>query len=83
MIKINTKLNIEIGPVSSHAMQYDEAVLYCFSLNIDGKIGWRMPTESEYYDEEYRKCIPDCGWFKGRKSVLKLQVTPVRDLKDD
>lgn len=79
MIKINKELNIEIAPESSQSMSYDEAILYCFLLNIDGKIGWRMPREVEY-----RNCITGCGWFKNRITALsKLQVTPVRDLKDD
>jgi hypothetical protein len=28
-------------------LTYDEAVFYCFLLNIDGKIGWRLPTVYE------------------------------------
>jgi hypothetical protein len=40
---------IEIAPEKywKH-LQFDEAKLYCFSLNINGKIGWRLPTHSEY-----------------------------------
>jgi hypothetical protein len=77
MIETNKELKIEIAPTSNNAMSYDEAMLYCFILNIDGKIGWRMPTA-----EEYAHSV--CGWFKGRITALsKLQVTPVRDIKDD
>ena len=28
-------------------MSYSDANLYCFSLNIDGKTGWRLPTIDE------------------------------------
>lgn len=28
-------------------LSYSDAVMYCFSLNIDGKIGWRLPTQAE------------------------------------
>lgn len=28
-------------------LKWDDARLYCFSLNIDGKVGWRLPTIEE------------------------------------
>ena len=28
---------------------WDDARLYCFALNIDGKTGWRLPTLEELY----------------------------------
>lgn len=76
MIETNKKLNIEIASTSNDAMCYDEAMLYCFLLNIDGKIGWRMPTA-----EEYRQVHSICGWFKNRiTEIPALGVTPVRDI---
>jgi hypothetical protein len=41
-------MNFEIAPKSTEikANWYD-AKLYCFSLNIDGKTGWRLPTKEE------------------------------------
>lgn len=41
-------LNLEVAPKSTEiqANWYD-AKLYCFSLNIDGKTGWRLPTKEE------------------------------------
>jgi formylglycine-generating enzyme required for sulfatase activity len=41
-------MKYEIAPKSTEiqANWYD-AKLYCFSLNIDGKTGWRLPTEEE------------------------------------
>lgn len=30
-----------------HGLDWYEAKLYCFSLNIDGKIGWRLPSRKE------------------------------------
>ena len=41
-------MNFEIAPKSTEieANWYD-AKLYCFSLNIDGKTGWRLPTLDE------------------------------------
>lgn len=73
-------MNFEIAPKSSHQMSYDNAILYCFSLNIDGKIGWRMPTLNEYLGSDAM------GWYildDLRHYNDLYHVTPVRDLKDD
>ena len=78
MINIDRRLEIEIAPFSSR-MSYDSAILYCFALNIDGKIGWRMPTWVEYHES----CMI-LGWYVGRALLdCNHYVTPVRDLKDD
>jgi hypothetical protein len=39
-------MNIEIAPTELY-VNWDDAKLYCFSLNIDGKTGWRLPTLAE------------------------------------
>ena len=49
-------MNFEIAPKSTEiqANWYD-AKLYCFTLNIDGRVGWRLPTKeelSEIYQSE-------------------------------
>lgn len=80
MIKTNKRLKIEIGPVSDMRMSYNDAMLYCFSLNIDGKIGWRMPTESEYMQTHA------LGWYMeddDRDRGGYYKVTPVRDITYD
>ena len=40
---------IEIAPkeYEFEMKSYDEAKLFCFSLNVDGKVGWRLPTKDE------------------------------------
>ena len=39
---------IEIAPKSTEIeSNWYDARLYCFSLNIDGKTGWRLPTVEE------------------------------------
>jgi hypothetical protein len=39
---------IEIAPKSTETrLNWDDARLYCFALNIDGKTGWRIPTKEE------------------------------------
>lgn len=80
MIKINTGLKIELAPESSRMMSYDEAMLYCFIFEIDGEIGWRMPTLDEYLGSEAM------GWHvddKLRYSNDLYHVTPVRDITYD
>jgi hypothetical protein len=43
---------IEIAPNEYWKyLTLEDAVLYCFSLNIDNKIHWRLPTEEEFYDK--------------------------------
>ena len=42
---------IEIAPVEYHKkLTYTDSKLYCFSLNIDGKVGWRLPTQKEFFN---------------------------------
>ena len=72
------KPKIEIAPTSENLLTYDEALLYCFALNLDGKIGWRMPTDQEF---QYNYIIR--GWYLNEQCPEPLPVTPVRDLKDD
>ena len=41
-------MKFEIAPKEYEIQaNWDDARLYCFSLNIDGKIGWRLPTKEE------------------------------------
>ena len=65
----------------------EEAMLYCFVLNVDGQLGWRLPTAFEaklQYD-----LIPEtvAVWSTSDLSYpwgeITFTVIPVRDLKDD
>jgi hypothetical protein len=41
-------MNFEIAPKSTEIrLNWFDAKLYCFALNIDGKTGWRLPDEEE------------------------------------
>ena len=41
-------MKFEIAPKETEIQaNWDAAKLYCFSLNIDGKTGWRLPTIEE------------------------------------
>ena len=43
-------MNFEIAPKSTEViLNWDDARLYCFALNIDGKTGWRLPTKEELF----------------------------------
>jgi hypothetical protein len=47
-------MNFEIAPKSTESqLTWDEARMYCFSLKVDGKVGWRLPTKQEL-DEIYQ-----------------------------
>ena len=46
--QIGNQMKYEIAPKETETrLNWDDARLYCFSLNIDGKIGWRLPTKEE------------------------------------
>ena len=41
-------MKFEIAPKETEIKSsWDDARLYCFSLVIDGKVGWRLPTKEE------------------------------------
>jgi hypothetical protein len=41
-------MNFEIAPKETEIQaNWDDARLYCFALNINGKTGWRLPTKDE------------------------------------
>ena len=42
-------MKYEIAPKSTELeeLNWNDAILYCFSLNVDGKTGWRLPTNEE------------------------------------
>jgi hypothetical protein len=73
---------IERSPEEYHkTLTYEEALIYCFSLNIDGKTGWRLPTLREIFTQGLY------GWYTGddnvRNSNSHGMVMPVRDIKDN
>lgn len=43
-------MKFEIAPKETEViLNWDDARLYCFALNIDGKTGWRLPTKEELF----------------------------------
>jgi hypothetical protein len=68
---------IEIAPIDRDLLlTHDEAMIYCFSLNIGGKLGWRLPTKDEWYDNN---ALMGC-WYIDRPSKGKWLIAPVRSI---
>lgn len=45
---MNTENNIEISPKENETLlNYNEAIKYCQSLDIEGKSDWRLPNKEE------------------------------------
>ena len=64
---------LEIGKPSYVRMTYSEAIMYCFCLGN----GWRLPTR----DELAKNKFSFFGyWYQEKKSSLKWEVVPVRDI---
>jgi hypothetical protein len=74
---------IEIAPAEyCKKLNYYEAIMYCFSLNIDGKIGWRLPNSVEYeLTEKTGWSVDDLHFFTDTfKLRVQFLTTPVRDI---
>lgn len=57
-------MNFEIAPKSTVIQaNWDNAKLYCFSLNIDGKPGWRLPTKEELNEIYNSENDFEQGWY--------------------
>lgn len=70
---------IELGPTSERTMTLDEATLNLFMFVHNGKKGWRLPTEYEYFWGNAVK-IKD-SWYDGKVNDTPWHLTPVRDVK--
>lgn len=76
-------LDFEVAPIEYRVrLTHDEAIMYCFSLNIDGKVGWRLPTWDEVeksglaWGEIYVKFASSEPWDPTRRYAVR----PVRDI---
>lgn len=81
------KSNFEIAPKEYHIFvrSYDECILYCFQLNINGKTGWRLPTYDEYKQTETDLFddYDSSPWFfedDESESNVPFPCIPVRDI---
>ena len=76
-------MNFEIAPKETeiHA-NWNDAKLYCFSINIDGKTGWRLPnreelceifnSEHDYKPEWYWSCAAYTGYNAGQQYLYSM-----------
>jgi hypothetical protein len=75
--QIEVVMNIELAPEEYHIKcSYEEALLYCFSLNIDGKKDWRLPTFDEYVSAKLHNWAMIQSFNRPGKRICK----PVRDI---
>lgn len=78
-------MKIEFAPKEYwKQMSQDEAILYCFSLTINGKIGWRLPSEKEWCRYPKLKAAWDqTDVINPLLKNARYDCRPVRDLQDD
>lgn len=72
-------VSVEIAPEEYHIIcTYNEAILYCFTLEIDGKTGWRLSTLEEYNHTLIY------GWYRNDESdeFHKRICMPVRYINE-
>jgi hypothetical protein len=67
-----------------HQVLYTEALYYCFSLNINGKTGWRLPTNKELFQNIYSGEYDQYGlviWAVLDSECVDVAICiPVRDI---
>lgn len=56
---------IELAPEETeiYTDSYHNAKLYCFSLNINGKVGWRLPTSDELKELSKNSESSHWAWY--------------------
>lgn len=69
---------IEFAIRSQKEMVYDQAFLYCLTLEYNGHKDWRLPTGTEYAITD----ILSFCWFEERKTGERWVCQPVRDIDD-
>ena len=61
-------MNIEIAPYHTEKeLSYENALLYCFMLKIDDKVGWRIPTYAELVYIHDKLDNDFSGWYLSSK----------------
>jgi hypothetical protein len=57
-------MNFEIASKETEVrLTWDEAIMYCFALNVDGKSGWRLPTKDELKEIYYAENDYELDWY--------------------
>ena len=71
---------IEFAPMPQYKFSFNEAWLYCLTLNYNRHKDWRIPTEQEYMD--YYEIISDSFDERDIDEKYRYFVVPVRDVND-
>lgn len=67
---------IELAPTFFPELTYDEAWVYCVTLEHNGHNDWRLPTLLEWSNSS-----EILGWYEDAETVKKLRIVcPVRDI---
>jgi hypothetical protein len=68
---------LELAPRTLERMDYDEAMLYCYTCTHNDCYDWRIPTADEYKSS---RCV--LSWHETRYKFLdpEYHVIPVRTL---
>jgi hypothetical protein len=82
-------MKFEIAPKSTEIeSNWFDAKLYCFSLNIDGKTGWRLPTRAELneiYESDNDFVICTYYWtsaeFSGTGAWTQLFINGIQNFR--
>ena len=71
---------IELAPYIGRELTYDEAWLYCATLDFKNHRDWRMPTRAEYehHDSIYATAWHDGRMHRGANFDFKHITQPVR-----
>ena len=74
-------MKFEIAPEWIKAT-WDDARLYCFSLNIDGKTGWRLPTVGELHRMYNLNLIKPANWWSSEMTNNHIKyMSPYRKVR--
>jgi hypothetical protein len=78
-------MTIEIAPKEYFKeLNYYDSLLYCQLLNIDGKEGWKLPSDNQkqYGWPTFKWTVEDGEGYKNANILLNMQwwVIPVRDI---
>lgn len=91
------ELTFEVVSLNKYKfLSYENAKLYCFSLSVDGKTGWRLPTKEECEQLKQLWIFYNRIWIDQPDTVFDFSmgmaidnykgnylVIPVRDIKDN
>jgi hypothetical protein len=83
-------MHFELSPPEyEKTLTIDEAIMYCYSLNIDGKVGWRLPTVTEMQELGRMELddVPGSCWLNAKDNnhgcIFHLQFNGIITAEHD